>query len=281
MDLYLLHQATLFMLDHLRERLSLDRQHTPEALENYGNTVSSTIPILIRDLRQAGQLQPGKQTLLIGFGVGLSWAGLPWTETWSARHVRVAGRVRRGGIRQMPGSSVGRPAGLVRTLQIIVAAMVAGCCAFMAVLLVVVGVPGNPPRTSDVAYVMLAVAAAMVLARVIVPRIVVAQARRKIREGTWTAPKSNLPAAFGDTVWQNSDAGKLAIVLMTQTIVAAAILEGATFLLLVTYLIEHSPLCLGLAVVLLVALAAHFPTVSSCSTWIDEQLRLLDEERAF
>jgi len=84
-DMYLIHQATLFMLDHLRERLSLDLEHTPEALEDYGNTVSSTIPILIRDLRDCGRLQPGKRTLLIGFGVGLSWAGCVWTETWAAK----------------------------------------------------------------------------------------------------------------------------------------------------------------------------------------------------
>ena len=89
-DLYLIHQATVFMLDHLRERLSLDREHTPEALRQYGNTVSSTIPILIRDLRQSGRLKPGKQTLLIGFGVGLSWAGCTWIETWSARHAQPA-----------------------------------------------------------------------------------------------------------------------------------------------------------------------------------------------
>ena len=88
-DMYLIHQATLFMLDHLRERLSLDREHTPEALEDYGNTVSSTIPILIRDLRQSGRLRPGKQTLLIGFGVGLSWAGCVWTETWAAEQLQV------------------------------------------------------------------------------------------------------------------------------------------------------------------------------------------------
>jgi 3-oxoacyl-[acyl-carrier-protein] synthase III len=89
-DMYLLHQATLFMLEHLRERLSLDREHTPEALEQYGNTVSSTIPILIRDLRQSGRLKPGKRTVLVGFGVGLSWAGCVWTETWSARQVQPA-----------------------------------------------------------------------------------------------------------------------------------------------------------------------------------------------
>ncbi len=88
-DMYLLHQATLFMLDHLRERLSVDREHTPEALEQYGNTVSLTIPILIHDLRESGRLRPGKQSLLIGFGVGLSWAGCTWTETWSAEQVQV------------------------------------------------------------------------------------------------------------------------------------------------------------------------------------------------
>jgi 3-oxoacyl-[acyl-carrier-protein] synthase III len=87
-DLYLLHQATLFMLDHLRDRLSLDRQHVPEALEQYGNTVSSTIPILIRDLRASGRLRPGKQTVLVGFGVGLSWGGCVWTESWAAGRVR-------------------------------------------------------------------------------------------------------------------------------------------------------------------------------------------------
>jgi 3-oxoacyl-[acyl-carrier-protein] synthase-3 len=92
-DMYLLHQATLFMLDHLRGRLSLDREHTPEALELYGNTVSSTIPILIRDLRQSGRLRPGKRTVLIGFGVGLSWAGCEWTETWTAQQVQVGEKI--------------------------------------------------------------------------------------------------------------------------------------------------------------------------------------------
>jgi 3-oxoacyl-[acyl-carrier-protein] synthase-3 len=89
-DLYLIHQATVFLLDHLRERLSLDREHTPEALRQYGNTVSSTIPILIDDLRRSGRLRPGKQTVMIGFGVGLSWAGCVWTETWAAEQVQVA-----------------------------------------------------------------------------------------------------------------------------------------------------------------------------------------------
>jgi 3-oxoacyl-[acyl-carrier-protein] synthase-3 len=80
---YLLHQATTFMLNHLRERLAICEQRMPIALADYGNTVSSTIPILIRDLRSSGRLCPGMRSLLIGFGVGLSWGGCSWTETWS------------------------------------------------------------------------------------------------------------------------------------------------------------------------------------------------------
>jgi 3-oxoacyl-[acyl-carrier-protein] synthase-3 len=84
-DIYLMHQATALMLDQLRKRLDLDLEKMPEALEHYGNTVSSTLPILINDLRAGGHLRPGKQTLMIGFGVGLSWAGCAWTETWQAQ----------------------------------------------------------------------------------------------------------------------------------------------------------------------------------------------------
>ncbi|MGO8691444.1 MAG: ketoacyl-ACP synthase III [Thermoguttaceae bacterium] len=89
-DFYLFHQATAFMLNHLRERMNLDAEHTPEALADYGNTVSSTIPILMHDLRAGGRLRPGKQTLMVGFGVGLSWAGCAWTETWQAKQVQGA-----------------------------------------------------------------------------------------------------------------------------------------------------------------------------------------------
>jgi len=87
-DMYLLHQATSFMTGQLCTRLELDEQQLPEALEQYGNTVSSTIPVLIHELRCCGRLRPGKHTLLLGFGVGFSWAGCVWTETWQQRQVQ-------------------------------------------------------------------------------------------------------------------------------------------------------------------------------------------------
>jgi 3-oxoacyl-[acyl-carrier-protein] synthase III len=93
-DMYLMHQATTFMLEHLKTRLELDQEHVPEALAEFGNTVSSTIPVLIHDLRQSQRLRPGKQTLLVGFGVGLSWAGCAWTETWAQSAVGVEGKAK-------------------------------------------------------------------------------------------------------------------------------------------------------------------------------------------
>jgi len=83
-DFFLLHQATAMMLEQLRHRLHLDEERVPINLENYGNTVSSTGPILIYDLRACGRLRPGKRSMLIGYGVGFSWAGCLWTETWQA-----------------------------------------------------------------------------------------------------------------------------------------------------------------------------------------------------
>ncbi len=89
-EFYLVHQATYFMLEHLRLRLNLAEEKIPLALQEYGNTVSSTLPLLMHDLRAAGRLRPGTQTLLVSFGVGLSWAGCGWTETWQPRSVPTA-----------------------------------------------------------------------------------------------------------------------------------------------------------------------------------------------
>ena len=80
-DLYLMHQATEKMLTLLQDRLSLGHQQLPIRLARCGNTVSATLPILIDQLRSEGELKPGAKSLLIGFGVGWSWAGCVWDET--------------------------------------------------------------------------------------------------------------------------------------------------------------------------------------------------------
>jgi 3-oxoacyl-[acyl-carrier-protein] synthase-3 len=81
-DYFLMHQATLLMLQRLRQQLGLDDRTLPMVMEQCGNTVSSTIPIVIDALRRDGRLRPGIRSMLAGFGVGLSMAGCLWTETW-------------------------------------------------------------------------------------------------------------------------------------------------------------------------------------------------------
>jgi 3-oxoacyl-[acyl-carrier-protein] synthase-3 len=81
-DFCLVHQATAYMLEHLRSHLDFDTDRLPIGLNDCGNTVSCTLPLLINDLRGGGQLVPEKQSLMIGFGVGYSWAGCTWIESW-------------------------------------------------------------------------------------------------------------------------------------------------------------------------------------------------------
>jgi 3-oxoacyl-[acyl-carrier-protein] synthase III len=83
LDFYLFHQATRKMLDQLRERMGVRPERLPMVLEHCGNTVSSTLPILIDTLRKDGRLKRDMRSMLVGFGVGWSWAGCIWRETWA------------------------------------------------------------------------------------------------------------------------------------------------------------------------------------------------------
>lgn len=80
-DLFIFHQASKIALDQLRSTLGVPCHKTFSNLENLGNTVSCSIPIAIYDAWRAGKLKPGMLTLLVGFGVGLSWGGalVRWT----------------------------------------------------------------------------------------------------------------------------------------------------------------------------------------------------------
>jgi 3-oxoacyl-[acyl-carrier-protein] synthase-3 len=73
-DLFVLHQANKFMLEALRKRLQVPESKLPVCVENCGNTVSSTIPLALIELRERGQLKQGTKAMLVGFGVGYSWA---------------------------------------------------------------------------------------------------------------------------------------------------------------------------------------------------------------
>lgn len=79
-DHFVFHQANAFILEHLRKKLNIPAGKLVMDLENYGNTVSSTIPLCLEHMIDAGKLKSGDKCLLLGFGVGLSWASciLEW-----------------------------------------------------------------------------------------------------------------------------------------------------------------------------------------------------------
>ncbi|MGO9242138.1 MAG: 3-oxoacyl-ACP synthase III family protein [Bryobacteraceae bacterium] len=82
-DLFVFHQANLFMLEHLRRKLRIPQERFCVAMNQCGNTVSSTIPIALKIAAARGELRPGHLVMVVGFGVGYSWgAGLiRWQET--------------------------------------------------------------------------------------------------------------------------------------------------------------------------------------------------------
>ena len=79
-DLFVFHQANLFMLEHLRKKMDIPGYKFFTHLEECGNTISASIPIALEAAIASGRLRPGHRVLLAGFGVGWSWAGclLEW-----------------------------------------------------------------------------------------------------------------------------------------------------------------------------------------------------------
>lgn len=73
-DYFVFHQANKFMLDRLQAKLRIPAQKFCLFLETCGNTVASTIPIALEYAHGAGHVKAGDKVMLIGFGVGLSWA---------------------------------------------------------------------------------------------------------------------------------------------------------------------------------------------------------------
>lgn len=73
-DLFIFHQANKYMMNFLRRKIKIEEDKFYYFLEKVGNTVSSTIPIALREAQNENRLKGN--VLLAGFGVGYSWAGV-------------------------------------------------------------------------------------------------------------------------------------------------------------------------------------------------------------
>ncbi|NIG52083.1 3-oxoacyl-ACP synthase III family protein [Chitinophaga sp. Cy-1792] len=74
-DWVIFHQANKFMLDQLRKKMKIPEEKFLLFMENCGNTVSSTIPIVLKEQLAVNKFESNNKVVLCGFGVGFSWGG--------------------------------------------------------------------------------------------------------------------------------------------------------------------------------------------------------------
>ncbi len=72
-DYFVFHQANQYMLEHLRDKLRIPQNKFCIDMCDYGNTVSSTIPIVLSNMIKKGSFNERRKVMLVGFGVGYSW----------------------------------------------------------------------------------------------------------------------------------------------------------------------------------------------------------------
>jgi 3-oxoacyl-[acyl-carrier-protein] synthase-3 len=70
-DIFIFHQANKYMLNHLRKKIGILEDRFYINMEEYGNTVSSTIPIALKEAINENKIKGN--VMLTGFGVGYSW----------------------------------------------------------------------------------------------------------------------------------------------------------------------------------------------------------------
>lgn len=72
-DYFLFHQANNYMLNHLIKKLKLPPEKVPINIQEYGNTSSASIPLLITSRIEERVRRESLRVGMFGFGVGYSW----------------------------------------------------------------------------------------------------------------------------------------------------------------------------------------------------------------
>lgn len=154
---------------------------------------------------------------------------------------------------------------IVRTEQIIVGALAFGILNFTAVsMFVSVAQHRGPELRPIISYMAAGFSFIALIAAFTVPMFLAGPLRAAAVD----------PSAAGNTL---SPAVNLANVYRTLLIIRCAILEGAAFFSLTSYIVEQNPLSLIAASILLVVLLLQFPTASRVEERIDSDLLVAEQ----
>lgn len=78
-DWVVCHQANERIIDHCVKKLRAPAEKFFKNLDHTGNTSAASIPLALNELYETGKLLPGQSLLCVGFGGGLTWAGVQLT----------------------------------------------------------------------------------------------------------------------------------------------------------------------------------------------------------
>ncbi len=74
-DYVVLHQANERIVDHIVKKYNIPQEKCKKNMDRYGNTSAASVPILLSEMSQNGDIKPGDLLLCVGFGAGLTWGG--------------------------------------------------------------------------------------------------------------------------------------------------------------------------------------------------------------
>lgn len=81
-DRLIAHQANLRINLAVADALGIPADQVPSNIRDVGNTAAASVPLLLADASDKGELKPGHKVLLVSFGSGLAWAAT--TLVWPA-----------------------------------------------------------------------------------------------------------------------------------------------------------------------------------------------------
>lgn len=72
-DWFVIHQANRRIIESVARHLGISMERFLVNLQEYGNTSSASIPILLDEGKHSGRLKKGQRLVVAGFGAGLTW----------------------------------------------------------------------------------------------------------------------------------------------------------------------------------------------------------------
>ncbi|SFR01175.1 3-oxoacyl-[acyl-carrier-protein] synthase-3 [Desulfoscipio geothermicus DSM 3669] len=75
-DFLIPHQANIRIIEHAAKKMKLPMERVAVNVDRYGNTSTASIPLALEESLHSGKIKDGDNVVMVGFGAGLTWAGL-------------------------------------------------------------------------------------------------------------------------------------------------------------------------------------------------------------